>query len=203
MKSGSPATKPDRKPGRPERLDSDWNETTLARLPVSAKAVSSAPGGGVVAIDLRVAFVGEEEKVEAPRERDGAGKIGAARRPRLAGSTACRDRRRPRARSSASSIGSRSGRKPSSARARQEDRARRPMPPPPRHRPDRTDWGSAPPAAPPAASAPCAGKIAENNPSREPLSGSTCALGIDPPVEHRIAASQPIGDRLAQRRECL
>ena len=36
MNSGSPATNPDLKPGSPERFDSDWNDTTLARLPVSA-----------------------------------------------------------------------------------------------------------------------------------------------------------------------
>ena len=67
--------KPDRSPGSPERLDRDWNDATLARLPVSAKAVSSAPGGGRIVIDLGIAFVGEQEKIKAARKGDRPGKI--------------------------------------------------------------------------------------------------------------------------------
>ena len=59
MKAGSPATNPDRKPGSPERFDSELKVTTLAKLSLAANAVSSAPGGGV----------------EAPREGDCRGEV--------------------------------------------------------------------------------------------------------------------------------
>ena len=75
MKAGSPATNPDRKPGSPERFDSELKVTTLAKLVVGGKRRLERAGGRGVGIDLRIAFVGEQHEVEAPRERDCRGEV--------------------------------------------------------------------------------------------------------------------------------
>ena len=58
-KRRSPAAKPTRRPGRFERFDSEWNTTTLAK---SRPDASSMPARRVLAVDLAVAFVGENQK---------------------------------------------------------------------------------------------------------------------------------------------
>ena len=71
----------------------------------------SMPGGGVVAVDFAIAFVGEHQEAEAARQRDQPGEIGAV------GHRALRVRgrgeiERDRARQELSVSASRSGRKP-------------------------------------------------------------------------------------------
>ena len=55
-----------RSPGRFERFDSEWNTTTFWK---SGPAASSMPGGASLAVDLAIAFVGENEEAEAARQR--------------------------------------------------------------------------------------------------------------------------------------
>ena len=75
MKAGSPATNPERKPGRPERFDSELKVDDIGEAAVGRQRHLERAGGRGVAIDLRIALVGEQHEVEAPRERDGAGEI--------------------------------------------------------------------------------------------------------------------------------
>ena len=44
--AGSPAAKPQRRPGALDRLDSEWNTSRLSSAPPSAAAACRAPGGG-------------------------------------------------------------------------------------------------------------------------------------------------------------
>ena len=70
MNAGSPATNPDLKPGRPERLDSDWKTHDIGKAAALAQGRLERAGRRGVAIDLRIALVGEQQKVESPRQRD-------------------------------------------------------------------------------------------------------------------------------------
>ena len=80
------------------------------------------PGGALVAIDLAIAFVGEDQEAEAPRQRGQPEEISRGRRRRPADWTARRYRTRRCARAGRRSSASRSGRKPVVARRRQIDR---------------------------------------------------------------------------------
>ena len=66
MKRRSPMTKPMRRPGRLERLDSDWNRTAFSNSLAGGleHAVGLRPR-----VDFRIAFVAEQQKAEAPRHR--------------------------------------------------------------------------------------------------------------------------------------
>ena len=145
--------------------------------------IGEAPGLGTgrlersrgrgVAIDLGIAFVGEEEKIETPRERDRLRKISAV------GDRALRVRRRVEVEGGGALKKARVNdveiRQEAVFGSRLEETpARRRRLPRPRHRPDRTGWGSAPRVPPDRGFRAFAGKIAENNPSRDPLSGSIC-----------------------------
>ena len=88
MKSGSPATKPDLKPGQARALGERLECHDIGEAPGFGEGRLERPGRRRVAIDLRIAFVGEQQKVVAPCERDGAREIVAV------GDRALRVRRR-------------------------------------------------------------------------------------------------------------
>ena len=123
-KSPSPATKPERKPGRLERLDSELKTTRFLKRSGVASATADAPVGGSSRVDLRIALVEEQHEVVAARERERAGGYSRRWRRRPAGWPASTGRTPPCAAECPArcSSASRSGRWPVSAVALRKHR---------------------------------------------------------------------------------